>query len=55
MDPNAAQAIMLDSDSDSETRSQAACDLYNWVTRGGFPPAGWTREGTKIMCKKYMS
>ena len=54
MDPEITFQIMRSSDSSKADSRQAACDLWNWLQRGGFPVNGWTRSQCLAECKKYM-
>ena len=53
MDPNETMRIMSDSDSTKEESKQAACDLWNWLAKGGFPPSGMSAVQAKAEAKKY--
>lgn len=54
MDPVETFRIMRDPDATKEESRQAACDLHNWLTRGGFPVNGWNRQQCLAECRKYM-
>lgn len=54
MDPDETFRIMRDPEATKDESRQAACDLYNWLTKAGYPVNGWSVEQCKAECKKYM-
>lgn len=53
MDPEATFHTMRHAETLAERR-QAACDLHNWLTKGGYPVNGWNRQQCLAECRKYM-
>lgn len=50
MDPDVTLAIMRDRDTDTDTRRQAAKDLFGWLAIGGYVPAGEDRVTLRAEC-----
>lgn len=53
MDPTACLKRLLDalSAGDRVEAENAAADLLNWITKGGFPPEGHSLTTTKAICQ----